>query len=111
MKTKEVKQEILPDGRHKIGDCAVDSGQLILIDPCYLKEWKDDEFSSKKHKGKYKETGKLSYSEACAITMNRTAGTINKCAVVTNTGYGDGFYPVYANVKNGRVLSITVSFR
>jgi hypothetical protein len=28
----------------KIGTVGVDSGQLILVDPCYLDEFKKDEF-------------------------------------------------------------------
>ena len=35
--TNMIKKEI-------IGYCAVDSGQILLTDPCYLKDWINDEF-------------------------------------------------------------------
>lgn len=31
--------------RKLIGKCGVDSGQLIITDPCYLKDWKNNDFS------------------------------------------------------------------
>jgi hypothetical protein len=31
-------------------------------------------------------------------------------AIVTTTGYGDGIYPVYATIRDGRVMAITISF-
>ena len=41
----------------KIGEIGVDSGQLMLVDPCYLAKWKDDSFNYKvgirnKHNGR-----------------------------------------------------------
>jgi hypothetical protein len=30
--------------------------------------------------------------------------------VCVSTGWGDGYYPVYVRIKNGRVSSVTVDF-
>lgn len=32
----------------KLGVCGVDSGQLLIVDPCYLKEWNEDDEATKK---------------------------------------------------------------
>lgn len=77
-----------------IGDIAVDSGQILIVDPCYIHtdgpdKW-DDEFS-----------GKHGYGPCCEATLSDTGAgvvTISGVAgdgVAVRTSYGDGFYPVY----------------
>lgn len=94
-----------------IGHFAVDSGQAMVGDPCYLDEWepwnddaeKFDEYP--KHKGRY------SYLGACEATLTRNYGELGNSAVVFSTGYGDGLYPVYAEIdENNRVARIVIDF-
>lgn len=83
--------------KEAIGTCAVDSGQLLIVDPCYLSRWKDNELNDP-----FTESD-LSYSHACDITLNHInrAGTLgNSSAVVFAPGFGDGVYPVIAHYKD-----------
>jgi hypothetical protein len=89
-----------------IGYCPVDSGQIILVDPCYLNTWKGGYFDSKSPKDN-------DYQRACEITLkNKHAGqTFNNMAVVTSTCWGDGQYPVYVTRnREGRISSVIIDF-
>lgn len=94
-----------------IGYFAVDSGQAMIGDPCYLEEWKpweSDKIAFDEHHNK---VGEYGYLGACNATLTKGYGELNKgSGVVFNTGYGDGMYPVYADIEDGRVQSITVNF-
>jgi len=83
-----------------LGHCGVDSGQILLIDPCYV--W-DDNFDYLKEP-----TGKP-YDTACRITLDKHYGEVEG-GVVTSTLWGDGRYPVYGHVIDGRVDSVTIYF-
>ena len=95
-----------------IGSFGVDSGQVLIGDPCYLKDWDNNdgvEFN------KYPEyAGKYSYLGSCNATLeNETqAGELGGfLAVVATTGYGDGMYPVYATYNSdNRISKITIEF-
>jgi hypothetical protein len=95
-----------------IGGFAVDSGQAMIGDPCYLDDWQPwnsevDNFDDHPlHKGEY------GYLGACNMTLEKQYGEIGLGkAVVFNTGYGDGYYPVYATFdENGMITEITVKF-
>jgi len=87
-----------------IGYCGVDSGQLLVIDPCYLSKWKDGEFDPDKQLDN-------SYARACELTcgVGNSAGEVQEGGVVFASGYGDGNYPVIATYnKDGRIISITI---
>lgn len=91
------------------GSFAVDSGQAMVGDPCYLNDWNtnaDIEFEPEKHAGEY------SYLGACNQTINHAYGEIgNSSAVVFSTGYGDGIYPVYVKTNDdGRVSMVVIDF-
>lgn len=94
--------------RVRIGTCAVDSGQIMVVDPCYLDEYKADDFDP--------DTAKLndfSYSGACATTLTSLgAGQIRTMtAVVASSGYGDGLYPVYATYDHeGTITKLEIEF-
>lgn len=94
-----------------IGYFAVDSGQAMIGDPCYLEEWipwQSDKIAFDEHHNK---VGEYGYLGACNATLTKGYGELNKgSGVVFNTGYGDGMYPVYAEIEDGRVQSITVNF-
>jgi len=89
-----------------IGKCGVDSGQLLIIDPCYLNNWKDGEvdFDKKKYIN--------DYDEACKISDSKNlGGEHSKLGVVFSSGYGDGTYPVKAFYnKEGRIMKIEINF-
>jgi|TARA_B100000902_G_scaffold131371_1_gene130226 hypothetical protein len=89
----------MPKGQ-LIGHCGVDSGQILLIDPCYVYK---DEFDPDNPTGG-------DYDECCRITLSEGAGQ-TELGVVTSSGYGDGVYPVYAEKDgNGRVKQVTILF-
>ena len=97
------------NGRHRIGEVWVDSGQVMLVDPCYLRDWKGTEYDERVA------TPEFSYAGACAVTLGKVkegeqAGQMEHGAVVTSSGWGDGCYPVYVEVRDGRVVSMTIDF-
>ena len=90
-----------------LGCCAVDSGQILLVDPCYLNAWKDGEADDKQSH----------YGQCCDLTLGSKGGgqilisNIAGTGVVTSTGWGDGNYPVYAEYnEEGRVARVTIDF-
>ena len=110
--------------RKLLGYAAVDSGQLIIVDPCYLSEWKDGEAfdASKDGDEKYLDNH---YSQCCKVTLeNKNQGGevlvsgVGGRGVVATSGYGDGSYPVYAEYENTgsesepdiRIKSLTIEF-
>ena len=94
-----------------IGSFSVDSGQAIVGDPCYLDEWenwsKDEPFDNHIEK-----KGQYGYLGACHATLTNNYGTLDMGkAVAFTTGYGDGFYPVYAEFNDeGRIAKIVIDF-
>jgi hypothetical protein len=92
------------------GSFAVDSGQAIVGDPCYLDGWKKWEdgtpFDHEGHAGEY------GYLGACGVTLNEGFGTLGSAdAVAFTTGHGDGLYPVYVKLtSDGRVGMVIIDF-
>jgi hypothetical protein len=85
-----------------IGYCGVDSGQILLIDPCYV--WSDDFSPNGEPTGG-------SYDAACRITLGDNGAGEVAGGVVTRTAFGDGSYPVTAEFgSDGRVLRVTIDF-
>lgn len=76
----------------QVGSIAVDSGQVLLVDPCYVL------------------TGHA-YEEVCGRTLDLCGFGQVAGGFATATLYGDGVYPVYAEVDSrGRIVSLTISF-
>jgi hypothetical protein len=92
------------------GSFAVDSGQAMVGDPCYLNEWKQWEdgtpFDHQNHVDEY------GYLGACNKTLTDNFGQLGGAsAVVFSTGYGDGLYPVYVQInEDGRVAKVVIDF-
>jgi hypothetical protein len=90
------------------GSFAVDSGQAMVGDPCYLDDWdtnKNDEWNLEGKVGQY------SYQGASATTIANDFGNLGNTAVVFSTGYGDGYYPVYVQMNSdGRVSKVVIDF-
>lgn len=94
----KVNQEVL------IGHVAVDSGQLMLCDPCYLNKWQDNKEWAKEpadQNGMYP----FSYNGSCGATVGddqygqlKFDGGHAGAGVAFASGFGDGFYPVYATI-------------
>ena len=96
------------NGTVLIGRCAVDSGQIMLVDPCYLDNYVNDEFVPENMD---QESDAFSYSNACKVTLTEpNKGGQLGLAVVTSSGMGDGYYPVYAEMVDGLVSSVTIEF-
>jgi hypothetical protein len=105
-----------------IGYVGVDSGQIMITDPCYIdSQWTShgDNFS---HEPDSKGLYPFDYGGACSATLSdEQAGALRfamgheGAGVVTSAGFGDGSYPVYATFSDEgewgtRVKSIRVEF-
>jgi hypothetical protein len=97
------------DGLVLAGTFAVDSGQAMVGDPCYLDDWKTNNGEKWELEGK---VGEYSYQGASATTLADNYGELGiSTAVVFSTGYGDGLYPVYVKLNNdGRVSKVVIDF-
>lgn len=92
-----------------VGHFSVDSGQAMVGDPCYLDDWDTNKNEDWDLEGKL---GQYSYQGASATTLANSFGELGRAnAVVFSTGYGDGLYPVYAEMSDdGRVSRIIIEF-
>ena len=91
------------DGWKLAGQCGVDSGQIIMVDPCYV------------------ENG-LDYEAACSATSKDElpygkllAAGVGGYGVVMSSGYGDGSYNVYVRFHDtgpwgSRVTAAIIDF-
>lgn len=90
-----------------VGRCGVDSGQVMITDPCYVI---DDGFSEKD----YETVCDITLSEQGVGPLHYEAGHEGK-AVAARTGIGDGYYPVYATYGyiegfGERILGLEIDF-
>ncbi len=79
-------EEAAPQAGRQLGSVGVDSGTLIVIDPCYLKHWGSGEHPD------LSEEGMRAALEAGRDQLNFENG--NAAAVVIKGFGGDGVYPV-----------------
>lgn len=95
-----------------LGKIGVDSGSMLLSDPCYVKDfppfddttWKKDLAANAKEYT-YNSAGAASCSEAQAAILGDGMGA------VCSTGYGDGNYPVYViRNRDGRIAAMMIDF-
>ncbi len=108
--------------RVEVGHVCVDSGNVVIVDPCYLHDGKHgpngtpDEYGLQHaSEGWIEEKRMDEVMDIGAIDEKtgeaRPAGPIyNGLAVASHTGYGDGTYPVYATILDGRVLKLEIEF-
>lgn len=97
--------------RKLLGHIGVDSGQVMVGDPCYLERYKANEFSAEQ--GDNTVTGEYSYDGVCRTTCytDLQGGAVGgHDAVACSSGYGDGCYPVYAEYKDGHITRLIVDF-
>lgn len=100
---------VLDGEERQIGTVYVDSGQIIVVDPCYILE---GEFNPDKPNGSNYDKAciaSLSKEQAGQFTLDcKSGGEANAC--VSSSGFGDGEYPVYVTYKQGRVAEMRVVF-
>lgn len=99
----------------KVGEAAVDSGQMMLIDPCYIE-------STWQRRGETKDdAGDMNYEAAGERTMRnardgafgglRNTRSRYDLAFVTRTYLGDGVFPVSVQrAADGRVVAMMIRF-
>jgi hypothetical protein len=96
----------------KVGDVGVDSGQVIIVDPCYIMDGPHDE--APVHDPADHKTAV--YGHPCEVTLSdERCGEFPvkgyATAVASSSGYGDGNYPVYGEInEDGRVVALHVYF-
>lgn len=104
--------------RELVGHCAVDSGQIMLTDPCYVKHFIDEieigqgfDANLTPINGSYPYTYNGACSATCSDNMTGQLGLNFPEAVTISSGYGDGVYPVYVTrASDGRIATATIVF-
>lgn len=93
--------------RELIGHVDVDSGQVLIVDPCYLEDFDNET----EYMGDDTDiAGAFGYSGVSSLTVKHSYGQVEHGAVASSTAYGDGSYPVYAEVERGVVKRLVVDF-
>ena len=85
----------------KVGHIPVDSAQIVIIDPCYID--KDNVEKKSNH------ASNVTLDKSLGEIFPNLSGTLN-LGFATRTGYGDGYYPVYAQFEGERVSAIKITF-
>lgn len=81
------------NGTTQVGTFSVDSGTVAIIDPCYLIGFTDEE-----------------YMKNVMPTCDDPYYADMKGGMVFSTLNGDGVYPIVAEFRNSRIVSLTISF-
>ncbi len=99
------------DGKRvRVGEVWVDSGQVLITDPCYLDRWVNDEYNGEAAKPNAKGEYPFSYVGAASATLSKARAGQLELGVASSSGWGDGSYPVYATFKGGRVAKLEIEF-
>ena len=123
-----IDTENTAEGWEYVGDVSVDTGRIIIADPCYLDDL-DQSLSEivnsiietdilelcKKHGVKF---DGIRHNE---FDLKRIMSLIRKFGegqfpggsarfVASQTGFGDGRYPVYSKVEDSRVVGLWIDF-
>jgi hypothetical protein len=111
--------------RVKIGECGVDAGMLVMMDPCYIHSTPlgltgtDEKGLNAKEPDKHWRefldgiAGPEGYLESHATVMGTLPNGVTKfpAGVVCVTGHGDGCYPVWAEFDDdGTIARVTIDF-
>jgi hypothetical protein len=87
-----------------IGHVGVDSGRMMLCDPCYIESsWvQDNDFASDASDQEKPVNTDFSYAGACEATLAKVSAGIlgGGLGAVCSTGFGDGTYPVYVEYSD-----------
>ena len=91
------------------GYCGVDSGQIMVIDPCYA--FQDSYTGNAATGGNYDAICRVSLADKFGEFPLPANGYTGNVGVVTSSGYGDGNYPVFVDVNaDGRVVELRICF-
>lgn len=104
---KRMEEAFAPRERVKVGIVGVDSGQVVICDPCYIKR----DPSEQSELNDYEHLLELrNAKKAKTLQLKFDMGHAG-LGVVADTG-GDGGFPVYATIdKNtGRIEKLEVEF-
>lgn len=84
----------------KVGNIGIDAGICWIGDPCYIL-----------HQDELPDAVGKSWNEFCDIVGGKEHVAIDDgLGVCVSTGYGDGEYPVFAEIKDGRVMRVIIDF-
>lgn len=83
----------------QIGTCAVDSGQIMIADPCYLV---NDNYTEKDYDA--------TIAVTCADTGPQCGPDLGGLVVSAATGVGDGNFPVYGTFDGHKLVSVEIVF-
>jgi len=99
-----------------IGGVAVDSGQLMVTDPCYVdSDWRHEPYSIVGEVERSDDTlFDYSYDGVCRATdggHGELAFELGHAGagVAFSTAWGDGIYPVFAEKHDGRIVRVYVN--
>jgi hypothetical protein len=110
------------DSWEYIGSIGVDSGQMMLSDPCYVKDFAEsDDVVGLMEAIKNGSDDSYSYTGACSQSnTSQQAGVLvndigAELGVVCSSGFGDGVYPVFVKrhtFRNNdtRVVEMKIEF-
>lgn len=92
----------------KIGYCGVDSGQIILVDPCYVmaNRGKDGQPVADKNQLTYDAMIEKEGEQPQELVFSGIGGN----GVLVRGFGGDGNYPVYARIDDDLVKEIKIVF-
>jgi len=96
----------------KVGHVSVDSGQVIIVDPCYIMDGEYDD--APVHNPEDRKVA--GYGHPCEVTLSdKGYGEFPvkgfATAIASGSGYGDGHYPVYGDMdEDGRVVALHIYF-
>jgi len=98
---KEPSWDDIPREIEQIGEICIDTGTLIISDPVFIDDASEQAFEDKPN----------------GYTQVKFKDIDKPCAMITSTGLGDGYYPVFAErlksenkVLDGRIASILIPF-
>lgn len=96
----------------QIGTVDVDSGQIMITDPCYLSDYKDNDFMDLERGPETVKDDAFSYDDACVLTSKPPyyGSLFRGGVVVTSTECGDGSYPVFVRLNGSSVAMVAVRF-
>jgi len=88
-----------------VGHFGVDAGICWIGDPCYILHTDEPVKSIGKNWEEF--CDKLGKKESKEFTFNAGHEGLGICV---HTGWGDGYYPVYARFEDGRIMQIYIDF-
>ena len=93
------------DGWKLVGHLGIDAGICWIGDPCYILHTKELPGSVGKNWGDFCEI--INAGEITSFGYDSGEEGLGICV---STGWGDGYYPVYARLEQGRVMQIYIDF-